>query len=88
MSARHSSTDWNPRYVSYANACGHTPEEQLEEDRRRWPGGVNAGFMIWIDQGMLAFLELRKDVDRDVMSEKDHADFSTFLSQWKVCTCS
>lgn len=37
----------NPRYANYARAHGRTPEQQLEQDRLDWPGGVMTGFLLW-----------------------------------------
>ncbi|MCA3266181.1 MAG: hypothetical protein ING19_08940 [Azospirillum sp.] len=40
-------TEWNPRYVQYARAHGRTPEDQSRQDAMDWPGGPNAGFVLW-----------------------------------------
>lgn len=37
----------NPRYLNYCRAHGKTPDEMLEHDRKEWPGGVMAGFILW-----------------------------------------
>ena len=36
---------WQPRYVIFAQAQGHTPEQQMEADEKSWPGGIMAGFI-------------------------------------------
>lgn len=41
------SLDHNPRYVAYARAHGRTPEAQLRQDRRDWPGGSMCGYVLW-----------------------------------------
>ena len=46
---------WNPYYVAYAKAHGHTPEEQSAADEVAWPGGRAAGFMLWISECKQAF---------------------------------
>lgn len=37
----------NPRYVNYARAHGRTPDEQLAQDRKDYPGGCMVGFVLW-----------------------------------------
>ena len=59
MALRHDSTRpgtgedpverWNPRYVAYANAHGRTALEQLDFDRRRFPGGPMTPYLLWKD---------------------------------------
>ncbi len=39
---------WNPRFVEYARVEDRTPEEQLEHDRKKYPGGCMTGFSLWI----------------------------------------
>lgn len=41
---------WNTRYIAYAKAHKRTPEDQLAQDHVDWPGGVMAGFTIWISE--------------------------------------
>ena len=38
---------WNPRFVLYAKCLGLSPEEAIERDRERWPGGAMTGFILW-----------------------------------------
>lgn len=37
----------NSRYINYARVHDRTPEEQLIQDRKDWPGGVMVGFVQW-----------------------------------------
>jgi hypothetical protein len=39
---------WNPRWIEYADAHGKSPQQMLEHDRERYPGGFGAGFLIWM----------------------------------------
>jgi len=41
---------WNPRYVEYARVLGRPPEDQIEQDRKDWPGGCMVGFILWLGQ--------------------------------------
>ena len=39
---------YNPRYLAYCRAHGTPdPEAMLALDRKRWPGGVMAGYLVW-----------------------------------------
>lgn len=68
---------WNSRYVAYARAHGRTPDEQVDADRREWPGGVMAGFMLWISA---RWSEWRRLTGRSFpASADDHREFDTWL---------
>jgi len=42
--------DWNPRYLQYARITnGGTPEQTLDRDHERWPGGRMCGFILWVE---------------------------------------
>jgi hypothetical protein len=47
--------NWNPYFVQYARAHGHSPEEQFKMDQSRYPGGMGAGFLCWISDQKAAF---------------------------------
>lgn len=38
----------NPRYLAWAAKHGNSPEQQLAQDKRDWPGGCMVGFSLWI----------------------------------------
>ncbi len=38
---------YNSRYVEYARSHGKSPEEMLEADRVKYPGGSMCGFILW-----------------------------------------
>lgn len=70
---------WNPRYVEYARLHGRTPEAMLEHDRREWPGGHMAGFILftrarWSEHNKIT------GRNRDVRaSEEHHRAFDAWL---------
>lgn len=43
-------SNWNPRFVLYAQHHGNSPQAQLEEDEIMYPGGVMCGFINWINE--------------------------------------
>lgn len=68
--------EWNPRYVAYARAHGNDPEAQLAADRIAWPGGVMAGFTLWIGEQWAEWRANTGHLGRDyILTEADHADF-------------
>jgi len=72
----------NPRYIRYATVHGNTPEEQMEKDKVRWPGGCMCGFILWIDQAMRAFLAPYGGNKLD-LPLKNTPDFDEFLATYK-----
>lgn len=54
-------TAWNPCFVAYAKVDGLTPNQVLERDYRRWPGGKMTGFMLWIAEQVRAFRKRRPE---------------------------
>ena len=50
------SNNINPRYIAYAKAVHNTTHEMaLDKDRKRYPGGVMCGFVIWINHHVQQF---------------------------------
>jgi len=52
---------FQPYFIAYAKAHGRTPEQQLEADGRRWPGGIMCGFICWIAERKNQFRELHPE---------------------------
>lgn len=73
--------DWNPRYVAFAATHGRTPEAQLDADRVEWPGGVMAGFIIWISQRKEAFAKAHPEAMWNRHTIADQDAFTTYLTQ-------
>lgn len=51
----------NPRWLNYARVHGRSSEEQIAHDRKRWPGGVMCGFILWNRARIVEFGKLRPD---------------------------
>ena len=47
--------EWNPRYICYCFAHGNTPQQQYSVDRKRWPGGMMCGFILWNEEMISLF---------------------------------
>lgn len=72
--------EYNPRYLAYCLASGRSPEEQLEHDRERWPGGCMCGFMLWIGKQWDAWRAAHGLVRHAaVLRPADHASFNRFI---------
>jgi hypothetical protein len=74
---------WNPRYVCYAKAHGNTPEQQMEQDRTLWPGGLMCGFILWIDKRKAEFREVQPEAFLDCHIY-DQAAWDKFLKGSKA----
>jgi hypothetical protein len=75
---------WNPRYVQYALAHRKTPEQMIEADKERWPGGHMAGFMIWISQRKSEFYEAHPEAFLDRYRISDHKAWDDWIRQRAV----
>ena len=69
----------NPRYIAYAAAHGETPDSMLERDRERWPGGVMAGFMLWIEKRWQEWHTANGRKIGDLVTEKDQESFDRMI---------
>ena len=65
---------WNPRYLNYCKPL--RPDERALLDE---PHGCMIPFMLWNNQQWRRFLALRRDVDPEVKTDRDHADFDAWL---------
>lgn len=74
-------TVWvNPRYEAYARAVGRAADEQLRHDRRQWPGGSMAGFMLWIAERWAEWRAANDRLGSEPLSDADHAAFDDWLA--------
>lgn len=75
-------TPWNPRYVAYAYP--HDPAEQLEVDRKRYPGGLMAGYINWINERWAEYRALKRISDPvalEAVTAEVQADFDAWLKR-------
>lgn len=70
---------WNPRFVAYAQEAGRTPDQQLVHDRRAFPGGCMAGFILWISGRKQAFFRAHPEAMLDRHTILNQAAWDLFL---------
>lgn len=70
---------YQPRYVAYCAAHGNTPEQQIAADRKAWPGGCMAGFILWISEQWRAWAAERGGMP-DMLTEEHYNSFDTRLA--------
>lgn len=70
---------WNPRFVWYAQSQGRSPEEQLEHDAARYPGGKMAGFILWISEMKGLFRKASPESFTPGYAISDHEAWDEFL---------
>lgn len=82
------SSTWSPRYVNYARVHGRTPDEMLDADRVRFPGGRMAGFISWSRARMRAFYAAHPEAFRaspgGIPRLVDHAAYDAYLDALPV----
>lgn len=70
---------WNPYFLAYCESEGRTPTAQLALDRVRFPGGLMAGFMLWIQARWAEFRKAHGINPRADLAEADHEAFGKWL---------
>lgn len=73
----------NPRYINYARVHGRTPEQQLEQDRKDWPGGVMVGFTQWNKARLLECSHIHPEAFY-MGNLVDHEVYDRWLDQYEV----
>lgn len=69
--------DTQPYYAAYCIAHGvGDPDEMLERDAMKWPGGCMAGFTVWINE---RWRDFRNETGRHHASADDHYVFEPWL---------
>lgn len=66
------------RYAAYCVKNGKTPSEMKEYDRKRWPGGLMCGYILWIQESLLKFREKHPEAFTGYILT-DHDRFTKFL---------
>ena len=75
-------TPWNSRYVAYAYP--RDPAEQLEVDRKRYPGGLMVGYLAWIHERWAEYRHLKRIGDPlalEAVTADVQADFDAWLKE-------
>jgi len=67
----------NPRYLAYCRAHGEDPAAMLAKDDERFPGGVMAGFILWVGEQWRAWSA--ESGRTRPFSAADHAAFDGWL---------
>jgi hypothetical protein len=70
----------NPRYIAYCQAHGRSAGEQLSYDREKYPGGVMAGFILWLGEKWFEWRTNNKRKRDDILSDEDHSSFDRYLT--------
>lgn len=77
------------RYLAYAAAHSKEPDEMMEHDHKRWPGGCMTGFILWISEQWRAWKDAQPEKRRAmaarcggwILSDEDHTDFDRMLAE-------
>lgn len=68
----------NPRYLAYCNYYHTSPDDMMAVDDARFPGGIMAGYIVWISARWGEWRRLRGMVGVPT-GLLDHADFDAWL---------
>lgn len=69
---------FQPRYEAYAASRGLSPAAALEADELLWPGGLMAGFMLWISRKWAEYCSVT-GASRYELWDFDHAAFDAWI---------
>jgi hypothetical protein len=73
---------WQPRYVLFAQAHGHTPEQQMLADDKAWPGGIMTGFICWIGERWREFCREHAIRNADAARLKYGDEVGAMFDNW------
>ena len=77
---------FNPRYMAYCRACGIIdPEEMLNVDDQRWPGGKMTGYLLWCDEAWRQFFVFHPSMGGEKRGNREtHEAFDAWLAKGEV----
>jgi hypothetical protein len=70
----------NPYYLAYCKANKNTPEIQMEQDQKSYPGGVMCGFILWISNKKSKFRRLHPEFCLDGLIY-NYSEWGKFLEK-------
>jgi len=75
-----STNEYNPRYLAYCNHHNKTPDQMMEYDKERAPGGCMGPFIIWINQKWRTYDRLPPEL-YGIHNEIAHIQFDDMLNR-------
>jgi hypothetical protein len=79
-----STNEYNPRYLAYCNHHGKTPDQMMEFDKQRSPGGCMGPFILWIDQKWRKYDSLHPELKGLPRSANTHIQFDDMLNRGMI----
>lgn len=72
----------NHRYAQYARAHGETYQSMQERDRKEWPGGKNAGFILWNTDRIKEWCREVGIIEMREYGVDMHSAYDSWLERW------
>jgi hypothetical protein len=79
-----STNEYNPRYLAYCKHHNKTPDQMLEYDKQRSPGGCMGPFIIWISQKWQNYDRMHPELKGLSRSEWMHEQFDDMLNRGMI----
>jgi hypothetical protein len=74
-----SHTQYSPNFLAYCNSQGKTPEQTLEDDLKKYPGGIMCGFVLWTSKMKEKFYKARPSCFLDRWTIRDTSNNSEWI---------
>lgn len=71
----------NPRYVNFARSNGRTPAEQIQRDKKEYPGGCMIPFVEWNRERIREFANTHPELCF-MGTFKNAEDYDAWLTKW------